>query len=45
MKVKPKRMIIDIDEELHTLFKIYCAKKSATIKDVITDFIKKIVRK
>ncbi|MEZ6136979.1 MAG: plasmid partition protein ParG [Pirellulaceae bacterium] len=38
-RVKPKRLTIDIEPELHTQLKIYCAKNGCQIADVLRPLI------
>lgn len=40
-KEKPKRILFDISPELHSQLKSYCASNNTSIKDFLTDLVKK----
>lgn len=41
-RVKPKRLTIDIDPELHTQLKVHCAINGIQIADLLRDLIAKV---
>lgn len=40
---KPMRFTIDIDKDIHTVFKVIAASKNKTMKEMIMDEIKKLI--
>lgn len=38
------KLIVDVDEKLHSDFKKYCLNKDKSIKEVVTKFVEKCVR-
>ncbi|MCO8125189.1 plasmid partition protein ParG [Stieleria sp. TO1_6] len=42
-KLKPKRLTIDIDPELHTRLKIHCAQKQVQIADLLRKQIQSLL--
>jgi predicted HicB family RNase H-like nuclease len=42
---KLKRLTVDIDPELHTQFKIACAKRGVTLADELRRLIEELVKK
>lgn len=37
------KLIIDIDEKLHSKFKVFAASKGMTLKELVTDYVSKCV--
>jgi hypothetical protein len=42
---KPMRFTIDIDRDIHTVFKVIAAAKNMTMKDMVIEEIKKIIER
>lgn len=40
-----KKLIIELDKELHQEFKVLCTKQGVTMKEKVTEFMKKEVEK
>lgn len=40
-----KQLIIEIDEDLHTKIKSYCANNKTSIKEVTTKFYEELLKK
>jgi len=45
MDKKISRCTFEIDQPLYSAFKIYCIQKGIKIKDVLTEYIKEIIKK